>query len=918
MGWLVFVLLGVFVNLSQSMESQDLDGRNIVLEQNVTGVLGEEVYLRCLYKGPNNITYSSWNRLESSTNEKKMAGYRHGGKPFRKDSFSTPASITNLTVKVAIDSLDMEGRYTCAFSSDEEEIKETMFLTVIARPEIKTHVEEDVLNGTHYQTVTCSALKAKPMAHIRWEIRGVPLSEDIFSINTTNSKYPSGTSNIISILKFPIILNNESRVSCVVHHEALTEPNMTDINLQTFVSPNVSMEMVLIQKEGKDFLQVICTATGGRPHPDITWVLPSSAHMPLSQKHNLGIESVAISYWFPSDLYEGENVTCIFGYPLLPALHTRSVTLPTYRITSLKLRTPSSEKDLVILEEESRDVIISMEVMGNVPNYTINCTKDGEPMPKDVEVIGSNILIKGPVGFNLSGHYQCQASYHKQTAKLELNIEVKPRVLLPATFPPNISFHFWKEVGNIYIECLASNASPAANVSWVLPQDLNGTIQSNITSSNGSQTVRSILTLPVCVSQELKVECVVEHLDLDGQEKRSVALPTCVAINVTLQSNTVWENGVAYTEVNCSADNAPPAATIAWDTEDCASGINASELSSFVRHSGRQQEDTEGVWSTAHLSVQAYAGCTVICVLKHQGLGRPERKSFRIPSIGPPASHLAVGPLRDSALWAAVCEYRGDAVVPNISWVISNHNTTIVSASIQPTYDDIKVLVNTTYEFELHQYEGKNLTCVIQHNYGEEERRTISVPKYFISSIVVLNKTSPLHGNHGQHTAVKRIALQEALPHQRIVFRVNGNTPTCHIKCFRPDGSAAHTVALALVFAESVSEQDSGLYTCHASWYHHKATVFIQVDVTSQETYMMTFILICFSSAAAITLFLFVTMCVLCKRSGESRSSNKVKKQRESLAGLVQTPCSPELNGKGPEYAELVRYSIVIDVKSTV
>ncbi|KAL7848561.1 hypothetical protein SRHO_G00201840 [Serrasalmus rhombeus] len=917
MACLIFVLLGVFLNLYQSMESQDLDRRNIVHEQNVTGVLGEEVYLHCLYKGPNDIIYSSWKRPET-TSEKKIAGYKHDGNPFNKDGFSTPASKTNLTVKVGINSLDMEGCYMCSFGSDEEEIKETTFLTVIARPEINTHVEEDVLNGTHYQTVTCSAFKAKPMAHIRWEIRGAPLNEDIFSMNTTNSKYPDGTSNIISVLRFPIILNNESRVSCVVHHPALTEPNMTDINLQSFASPNVSMEMVLKQKEGKDFLQVICTATGGRPHPDIRWVLPSSAHTPLSQEHELGIESIASSHWFPSDLYEGENVTCIFGYPLLPAMHTRSVTLPTYRITSLKLRTPSSEKDLVVVEEESRDVTISMEVVGNVPNYTINCTKDGEPMPKDVEVIGSDILIKGPVGFNLSGHYLCQASYHKQTANLELNIEVKPRILLPATFPPNISFHLWKEAGNIYIECVASKSSPSANVSWVLPQDLNGTIQSNITSSNGSHTVRSILTLPVCVSQELNVECVVEHLDLDGQEKRSVVLPTCAGTNITLQSHTVWENGVAYAEVNCSADNAPPAASIAWDTENCTSGISASELGSFVRQPGSAQEDAGGVWSTARLSVQAYAGCTVTCVLKHQDLGRPEQKSFPIPLIGRPAIQLNVGALSDSALWAAVCEYSGDAVVPNISWVISNHNNTIVSANIQPTYEGIKVLVNTTFEFQLHQYEGKNLTCVIQHNYGEEERRTVPVPKYIISSIVVLNKTSLLHGNHGQLTAVNRIALQEDLPHQRIVFKVIGNTPGCQLKCFRADGSAAHTVDMALVFAELVSEQDTGLYTCHASWYHHKATVFIQVDVTSQETHMMTFILICFSSAAAITLFLFVTMCVLCKRSGESRSSNEVRKQRESLAGLMQTPCSPELNGKGPEYAELVRYSIVIDVKSPV
>ncbi|XP_072547022.1 uncharacterized protein [Salminus brasiliensis] len=913
---------GFMAENGEALARPDSDRRGIVLEQNVIGVLGEEVYLRCIYTGKGMIFFASWNRVNSTSKSIKMAGYNSfsPNKTFSKESFSTPASGTNLTVKVGIVRLDMEGQYTCGFNTDEDEVKESLFLTVIARPKVTTHVEEDIVNGTHYQTVSCSAINAKPVAHISWEIRGVPPNPDIFSIHSSTLMHPNGTGSVFSELRFPILLNNESRVSCVVQHPALTQPGVTDIMVQTFVSPTVTMEMELKQKEGKDFHLVLCTATGGRPQPDISWILPTSARAQPSLKPDMGSESVASSQWFPSDLHEGENVTCIFGYPLLPVLHTRTVTLPTYYIGSLQLKKRKAI-DLLRLEEGDIDVFISMEVTGNVPSYEINCTKEGGPMPNEVNVTGSDILIKGPVGFNLSGQYQCQASYYRHTAFLQLGIEVNPRVPLPASFPPNISVNLRKEDANVYVECLASDASPAANVTWVLPQDLNGGIQSNISSSNGSHTVQSILALPACLPREMTVECVVEHLDLADPERRQIVLPTCVPVNVTLQNSTVWENGIAYTQVNCSADSMPPSSTIAWHTENCRSGINASETSDVARQSGTLQDNDVGVWSTARLSVRAYAGCTVICVLEHH---EREQKSIHFPSLGPPSVHMKVGPLRDSEFWAAVCEYRGDGLVPSIYWVISDRNTTTTPVSVQPAFEGVTVLVSSTYEFELSRHEGKNVTCLIRTAYGIEERRTVKVPRYFISSIVVLNQTSPLRGNHGQHTAVNRIALQEALPHQKIVFRVSGNTPTFNIRCFRVDGSAAHTVSLALVFAEPVSEQDAGLYTCHASWYHHKATVFVQVDVTSKESQTMTFILICFTSATAITLFLFITLCMLCKRSGESPSPNKGRKQRESLAGLMQTPCSPELGkatlpvGKGPEYAELVRYSIVIDEKSTV
>lgn len=103
-----------------------------------------------------------------------------------------------------------------------------------ARPEVNTHVKEEILNGTHYQSIFCSASHAKPSASLHWDIHGAPPSEDIFSIINTNSTLPNGTGSIISMLRFPIHLNNESSVACVIQHPALTEPITTVIQLQTF------------------------------------------------------------------------------------------------------------------------------------------------------------------------------------------------------------------------------------------------------------------------------------------------------------------------------------------------------------------------------------------------------------------------------------------------------------------------------------------------------------------------------------------------------------------------------------------------------------------------------------------------------------------------------------------------------------
>lgn len=76
-----------------------------------------------------------------------------------------------------------------------------------------------------------------------------------------------------------------------------------------------------------------------------------------------------------------------------------------------------------------------------------------------------------------------------------------------------------------------------------------------------------------------------------------------------------------------------------------------------------------------------------------------------------------------------MCECSGDSVKPNISWILPADDT-IVQPTVQSAYNGINVQVNSTFEFQLKQYEGKDLICVIQNKHGKDERQTLHVPEY--------------------------------------------------------------------------------------------------------------------------------------------------------------------------------------------
>ena len=110
-----------------------VSGPILEITRNVTGVLGEDVYLGCRYLGDSEIESAEWKRqMNSKVKSKRLAGFANG-RPFSRDDFSEPDSLTNLTVKMNVSSVEVEGEYICEFESEEEYYSDSVFLTVVGK-----------------------------------------------------------------------------------------------------------------------------------------------------------------------------------------------------------------------------------------------------------------------------------------------------------------------------------------------------------------------------------------------------------------------------------------------------------------------------------------------------------------------------------------------------------------------------------------------------------------------------------------------------------------------------------------------------------------------------------------------------------------------------------------------------------------
>lgn len=106
----------------------------IETKQNITAVLGEDAYLSCRYLGESKIQKAAWRRqITSRVKSRGLAGISIKG-PFRSAGFSEPDSLTNLTVKMNVSSVELEGEYICEFESEEDDsFSDSAFVTIIGK-----------------------------------------------------------------------------------------------------------------------------------------------------------------------------------------------------------------------------------------------------------------------------------------------------------------------------------------------------------------------------------------------------------------------------------------------------------------------------------------------------------------------------------------------------------------------------------------------------------------------------------------------------------------------------------------------------------------------------------------------------------------------------------------------------------------
>ena len=115
-------------------------GSEVEVQSDLVAVLGEEVYLRCLYHGNASINASAWTRRRGA-HLHRLAGFTNGtavglsaaAAAAAAASVSIPPSPTNLTVRMRVSGLDAEGEYVCTFESQDQEFTKTVNLRVHGR-----------------------------------------------------------------------------------------------------------------------------------------------------------------------------------------------------------------------------------------------------------------------------------------------------------------------------------------------------------------------------------------------------------------------------------------------------------------------------------------------------------------------------------------------------------------------------------------------------------------------------------------------------------------------------------------------------------------------------------------------------------------------------------------------------------------
>lgn len=132
-----------------------------------------------------------------------------------------------------------------------------------ARPDIQMLVNAETINGTHYQSVSCSAVGGRPASQISWLFNGDSPPDYPFNVVTKETLHSNGTSTLNSILHFPTHHLDEDSVTCVVKHPTLSHPKLTTVMVETYGMDTATAECccVLTSVFSEVTYITVCTAS---------------------------------------------------------------------------------------------------------------------------------------------------------------------------------------------------------------------------------------------------------------------------------------------------------------------------------------------------------------------------------------------------------------------------------------------------------------------------------------------------------------------------------------------------------------------------------------------------------------------------------------------------------------------------------
>nr|XP_015197300.1 PREDICTED: uncharacterized protein LOC107076744 isoform X1 [Lepisosteus oculatus] len=797
-------------------------------------------------------------------------------------------------------------------------MKTNVYTYAVPNMTIETHNVRE--NGIEYKEVKCTAAAGRPAANITWVLQGNS-SGDIR--NTTEKD--DNTKTVTSRYRFLPYLHEGEEISCVIRHPTLSVPVVKTASLPAYHLSSIhvlngertdrtvdmgiqALRRVLLET-GQYNQSIVLEVSGNVPHYEVKCIKENSSFPTDMEVGNSTL-------WIRGPV--GKNHAGIYRCQATYYNHRVSVQLEI-EVTSFQPVPPSI---WAVMSDRTDHKVIECSALNSIPAANISWL-----LPDSLTGHVSYNSMDNNGTQSVKAFLQIPACLHKEhtiTCEIEhpaLKQKEMRNITVPPCLPPSIWTVMSDRTDHKVIECSALNSIPAANISWLLPDSLTGHVSYNSTDNNGTQSVKAFLQIPACLHKEHTITCEIEHPALKQKEMRNITVPPCFAPYITVQTGKACEKGREYTTVECIAITSKPAANISWtqvknSTEEFRTG--------HVTH----QNGTETVSSTFRVPTHLLSGQDIVCVVEHPALLTVERRTIRLPSTTSPAIKVFLLTLKNTPRMLAICEYVGSLDV-NITWLLPGNNTGDVSFT--STCENGMIKASSTYEFPFALHEGQNLTCQVeQGEHLSAERRAISVPQYYISSIKVLNKSTTFPSIHGADSADYRIMLKTGQQNQKVVLKVNGNVTTYQLCCTR-DGSSAKqkVVGDTLIFEGEVTKEQAGLYICEAAYHNHRASVRIEVEIASEDMLFWKYILILVSSAAALVIIVSLFLLILCKKAGQdlstakNTSNPKTGDLMKELTSLVHDPKSPELlkspaKGNGEEYAELVMYNIVIDIKTTV